>query len=331
MANNIGIFINNTNSEMKYNINLMNYNNLKNNFNSIIIVDIDSEYSTKLFNEIDNSVNNNILLKHNSNSNILDFDIEKTIFSIKDRDLSQFKNITFISDNYIYLNNLEDYFKYIDSRNIDLCSFTDSSEIEYHCQLYLFSINIKYIEIFKNFLESGINNDRFIYEFPKIFEKKIPFLKTAYLQDNLNKNVFNNSDLYKYFSINDILPIISISALNNYKNNYKYMVFDKIPDFFDITIYRRNDDLKNFSDDFLYKHFLQYGQYEFRIYSIDENINFILPLYIRDKLKQNNLLYFFDIDNGFNIYNYKNSNNNLGNLNEQDAILHWIESNINKN
>ena len=328
MANNIGIFINNTNSEMKYSINLNNYNNLKDNFNSIIIVDEDNSFSTKLFNEIDISSNNNIYLKHNSNTNILDFDIEKIIFSIKERDLSEFKNITFISDNYIYLNNLEDYFNYINSRNIDLCSFTDSSEIEYHCQLYLFSINTKCIEIFKKFLKSEINNHRFIYEFPKIFDKKIPFLKIAYLEDNLNKNIFHNNDLYKYFIINDILPIISLYVLKNYKDNFKYTIFDKIPDFFDITIYRKNEDLANFSDNFLYKHFLQYGQYEYRNYSNDDNINFILPSYIRQILEKNNLLYFFDINYGFNVYNYKKSYSDLTNLNEKEVIFHWIEYGI---
>ena len=30
MSNNLGIFINNTNSEVKYSINIINYNNLKN-------------------------------------------------------------------------------------------------------------------------------------------------------------------------------------------------------------------------------------------------------------------------------------------------------------
>ena len=62
---NLGIFLNNTNSEIKYNINLVNFNNLKNNFDKIILVDIDNEYSNRL----------NTILK-SSNENIVSYNID---------------------------------------------------------------------------------------------------------------------------------------------------------------------------------------------------------------------------------------------------------------
>ena len=58
---NIGIFLNNTNSEIKYNINLVNFNNLKNNFDKNIVVDIDNEYSNRL-NTILKNTNENIIV-----------------------------------------------------------------------------------------------------------------------------------------------------------------------------------------------------------------------------------------------------------------------------
>jgi hypothetical protein len=328
MTHNIGVFLNNTNSETKYITNLNNYNKLKDNFDSIIIVDEYNYFSNKLFDDIksiQSEINNHVYLKYNSNNNLTDFNIEKVLYAIKDRDFSQFKNITFISDNYIYLNKLEDYFDYINSRPIELCSYTDSTEGEYHCQLYLFSINTKCIEIFINFLTVEINNKNFMYEFPKIFKKNIPFLKIAHIQDNLNKNIFYNNELYEYYILNNILPIINISMLKDYRHNYNYTLYSNIPDNFDIDIYKTNEDLKNFSNDFLYKHFLEYGQFEFRKYSNNDNINFILPSYIRLKLEQNNLLYLFDVENDFNIYNYRKKYNDLKKLNEQSLIFHWID------
>ena len=48
MSKKIGIFINNTDSIIKYKININNYNNLKQNFIIIIIIDINSKYANNL-------------------------------------------------------------------------------------------------------------------------------------------------------------------------------------------------------------------------------------------------------------------------------------------
>jgi hypothetical protein len=336
MANNLGIFLNYTNSEVKYNINLNNYNNLKDNFKCIIVVDEDNEISDKLLENIkemvnnskkdliNNTINDTIHIKYNSSNKYLD--IEKIIFTLKDRDCSSYNNIVFISDSHIYLNSLKDYFDYINNYNIDLCSYNDSSENEYHCQLYLFSIKSKCINNFLNFIELEKDNPKFIYKFPKIFEKSIPFLKIAYIQDNSYKNIFYNKNLYKYFVKNDILPVIDLVLLNDYTNTYNYSTFEILPNNFDLEIYKSNEDLKNFSDNFLYNHFLEYGQFEFRKYSDDEdNINFILPSFIREKLKENNLLQFYDVPDDFNLYSYKKKYKDLEDLDENRLIMHWIK------
>ena len=56
IMNNLGVFLNNTDSELKVSINLHNYNILKSNFNSVIINDIDNNFSQKLKNII--NINN---------------------------------------------------------------------------------------------------------------------------------------------------------------------------------------------------------------------------------------------------------------------------------
>ena len=51
-------------------------------------------------------------------------------------------HITFINDNYIYCSDLNEYFNYINTHDLDLCSYTDSTENIYHYQFYLFTIKI---------------------------------------------------------------------------------------------------------------------------------------------------------------------------------------------
>ena len=150
------------------------------------------------------------------------------------------------------------------------------------------------------------------------------YLKIGYLENNLNINIFNNNNFYKYLFENNILPVISILSLLFLKNNYNYTIHNNIPDDFDINIYKLHEDLKSFSNEYLYKHFVNYGQYEGRIYNNTNTHNCILPQYIRDYLEQENLLYYFDIPCKFNIYNYKKNNSELENLNDTELVIHWI-------
>ena len=161
--NNLGIFLNNTDSEMKLKINKYNFNKLKDNFDTIIILDIDNIFSKNLKNIINTKniikyILNNNFIKNNEDE--INYDkikcISQDLLNINHQNTNY---ITFISDNYIYLEDLQEYFEYIDKHNLDFYSFTDSTENFYHYELYLFSINSKVINNFINFIKEYTQNN----------------------------------------------------------------------------------------------------------------------------------------------------------------------------
>ena len=332
--NHLAIFLNNTDSEIKYNINLHNYNILKNNFENIIIEDIYNDYSIKLKNDIFNtdsekiikcSINNEILKNNAEDLNLykLKF-IFKNIIDMPEFPFNNYKYITFISDNYIYLNSLKEYFDYINLHNLDFYSFSDSTERRYHHQNYLFSIKSDYI---KEFI-AEINKRHKTFRVENIFSNKISFLKVAYIKDNIEKNIFFNDELYIKLLSNNLLPIVNISRLIHMKLEYYNNKYTSIPNIFKEYIYRSNEDLKDFPIEELHKHFIYFGQYEFRKFSDEE---FILPIEIRTKLNRINLLNYFDVPYGFDIYKYRDLNEDLKNLSKKDIMLHWINYGVYEN
>jgi hypothetical protein len=333
----LGIFLNNTNSELKYKTNLNNYNNLKNNFNSVIICDIENDYSLKLKNNIENNtlkyfVNNNFI---NSNDNIYN----TMLYVLNNIDIDIFDYVTFINDNFIYCYDMKDFFNYFKIHDLDLCSYTDSTEVIYHYQLNFFSINTRNIDILNSFLENLKNDILSKYNFHNLFNKKFPFLKIAYINENLNKNIFCNDTIYEFYMNNNLLPIINIDRLISLKNNFKINIYLKIPNDFDLNIYKNEAKIldeyadKDEDETFIYNHFLKYGQFEIIKYK-NNNKNYnnaILPEFIRNKLKICKLLYLFDIPDDFNTSKYKILNNDLNNLNEAELIKHWVNYGKNEN
>ena len=329
MKENLGIFINNTINNKKLDINIINFNNLKNNFDAFIITDVNNRYSKELKNNITNNNLNIIsytLINNDNNSNNILYILNNKNINI----FNKYKYITFINDNYIYCNNLLEYFKYIHCHNLDFYSFSDSTEDEYHYNLYLFSIKYNNINIFKTYLES--NNDiKFIL---KLFDKKMSYLKLGYLDTNYQLNIFNNEYLFKFLFEKDILPILSLDKLHNYLSqySYKYNKFVRIPSNFNFNIYREYEDLKDFSNEELSNHFINYGQYEHRTYTnLNNYIQYVLPDFIRKKIKSLNLLKYFDIPDNFDLYYYKENNNDILNMTEKELILHWIDYGVNEN
>jgi len=157
----------------------------------------------------------------------------------------------------------------------------------------------------------------------------MPFLKIAYLKNNIDNNIFYNITFFYELIKNKILPIINLNMLFTIKNNFKYTYYKSIPSNFDIDIYRlSNSDLINYKDNELYKHFLNYGQYEFRKYS---KYNYILPKYLRFYLKEYDLLNYFDVPEDFNVFKYRENNNDLTNLNIKDLLIHWVNYGIYEN
>jgi hypothetical protein len=320
----LGIFINNTNSDNKYYINLNNFNKLKDNFSKIIIFDNVSEFSDNLKKSIINETKiykyllNNISIDNNN-----DINIEKLFFVLKEVNSEYFNYITIINDNYIYCDKLTNYFKYVKEHKLDFYSYTDSSEEFYHYQLYLITFNISFINNVLDYLNNYKNSSNILIDLPLIFNTKISYLKVAYIESNIQKNIYYNDTLFEYYLKNNILNVLSINKLNNIINNSKNTIHIDIPDNFDINIYKNHEDLKDFDDDFLYQHFLQFGQFEIRNYSKN---NYILPQYIRDNLsKCANILTIFDMPDDFNIYNYKKLNNDLKDMNRNEILLHWLK------
>ena len=325
--NNLAIFLNNTDSEIKLKLNEYNFNKLKNNFDYIIIFDIDNVFSKNLKNQINNKNIIKYILNNNSiknNEDDLNYNKIKSILpDLSNINYDNINYVTFISDNYIYLEDLQEYFEYINKHNLDFYSFTDSSEIDYHFQLYLFSINYKvinkFLHIFNEYNEYNENNFHLMIH--KLFDRKMPYLKIAYVLNNIEKNIFYNDDIYKNLLKSYLLPIISINKLIKIQQNFKYLIYNKIPKNFDLSIYSLHEDLKNLSKDKLYDHFLNYGQFELRKYS---KFEYILPCYLRQYLIKENLITLFDLPDNFDIYKYIEDNPKLVNFNKFDHFMYWL-------
>ena len=343
MYKSLGIFLNNTNSEVKFKINLINYDNFITNFDHIIIIDTNNIYSENFKNLImneSNESNKKIIidkyeLTNKFTENIeMDVNIEKILFALENINYSEFNYITIINDNYLYYKNTISYFNYVKDHDLDFYSMSDSSENKYHHQLYLFTIKSKFINKFINYINKNKYDISVQFNIHTIFKKSNVYLKLAYLENNKNCNIFYNDYLYEHFISNNVLPIININRLYLLKNNYEYTfnIFSTIPKSFDIEVYRLYNDLKDFSDDDLKKHFLNYGQYEYRTYNRFNNyVNYILPVFIREQLKKLDLLNYFDIPDSFNLYYYKKFNKDLSHLNENELILHWLNYGVYEN
>ena len=343
MTKKIGIFINNTDSIIKYKININNYNNLKQNFTIIIIIDINTKYSNNLKSYIEKDTEYFIyyfILEKNCSF------IEKIQYIYDNINFSslEYKYLTFIEDNYIYLDSFKKYFTYVNDHNLDACPYYDSSEKDYHYGVFLYSINKKTSLKFSDYIKTNIINDDYInyINYINLFFNSIKnikiksFLKIAYVDCNIGYNIFKNIEYLEFLVENNFISLISLETIEFIKNDYTFYEYTNIPNDFDINIYKEYDDLSTYSESFLHNHFLKHGQFEFRkfkknIYDDKINTNYILPNFIRKKLHNLNILYYFDLPYEFNIFNYKNINHDLSKFTINELILHWVNNGIYEN
>lgn len=341
-----GIFINDTTDNIKLQTNISNINNLKDNFNSIIIVDSLNNYSKDFKNIVKNMFLNDEKLINIHLLNDLPYEkVDKWLYALTNIELKEYDYIVFLDDNYIYCDKLLDYFNYLDSRDLNLCPYTDSTDKEYHFDLYLFAINIISIYKFINFIVKMKKNKVDIINNKEVYnnilynilnylkdDKNIPFLKIGTVESNKNKNIFLTTDyFYKHLMETNELPIINIDSIKIEKTDDKFIIFDEIPPDFDIDFYREsNSDLVSYDNKFLEDHFLEFGQFENRRYKRNDTI-FYLENFIRDKLRVCNLLQYFDFPDNFNIYNYRKLNPDLNHFNNNDLINHWFNYGIYEN
>ena len=325
---NIGIFINNTQHKKHLEINFHNVKILSGHFNKIYIVDEKNDFTELLYNRLRSlSQFQNMIFKEKNNNFQKMNDIIKQIKS------EEFKTITIINDNYIYLQPLKKYFEFVENSDYEIISYTDSSEIFYHLQMNIISLKKDTFHKFENLIEDFSSRQHFdlnllhldyLKEINHLYSKKGIFCKTAYIESVFKKNIYlENNDHYYYLLENNILPIIDVKLLENLINKYDHndFVFKKIPHDFDINIYKSYDDLKEYDEDFLKVHFIEHGQFECRKYKKHEKI---LPSILFNKLNKLKLVHYFDFPENFDFYVYKNQNEDLKKLNKLDLKNHWI-------
>ena len=331
MYESAGIFLNNTNNNIKLDVNLSNINLLFEHFDKIFVIDNNKNFNDNIKSNFNN--NNNKILFFN-----VDFEdeIEKIIY-LFDK-FYNFNSITFIDDNFILLNDLKDYFNYVKNTNYNIYSYTDSTEDFYHLQTNIFSIKK---DLYKNFYElcnntlktrGNINKKIYKNNFNKgltnLEINKGVFIKVAYMEINYGKNIYSEyNNYYEELLKNNILQIISYNLIKYFDNkfNNQNFVYKKIPDNFEIKIYKSYDDLKEFDEGFLKNHFIEHGQFECRKFSLD---NTILPKILYEKINNLKLIKYFDFPENFdfNIYKYKNDDLNI--LNKLQLKKHWFEYGI---
>ena len=326
---NIAFFVNNTTNKKYLDINYNNIKNTHNNFDEVYICDEKNEYSETLDGKLKNIRNKKDFLYFDKNNTFQKIDnLIKKVENYKDID-----SLTIILDDYIYLNNLQNYFDFTFTSNYDLVSFTDSTEIFYHLQINLLTIKKNSLNFFKNLIGDFSSKKLYDYnllslDFLKELTNKITnrtaYCKTAYIESVEKKNIYlSNSEYYYYLLSREILPIINVKFLENLVKEYdsKELVHKKIPLDFDIEVYRSYEDLTNFEDEFLKKHFLEHGQFECRKYKKSE---MILPKILWEKLNKVKLIKYFDFPENFDFYSYRDKNDDLKKLNKIDLKKHWI-------
>ena len=326
---NIVFFINSTINKKNLDINYHNIKITHNNFDEIYICDEKNDFSEELDLKTKNFRNKKDFLYFNKNNTFQKIDnVLKKV-----EDLKNIDSLTIILDDYIYLNNLQSYFDFAFTSSYDLISFTDSTEIFYHLQINLLTIKKVSINFFQNLIGEFSSKKLYDYnllslDFLKELTGKIlnrtAYCKTAYIESVEKKNIYlSNSEYYYYLLSREILPIINVKFLENLVNEYdnKELVHKKIPLDFDIEVYRSYEDLNNFEDDFLKKHFLEHGQFECRKYKKSE---MLLPKILWEKLNKVKLVKYFDFPENFDFYNYRDKNDDLKKLNKIDLKKHWI-------
>ena len=326
---NIAFFINNTNNKKNLDINYHNIKITHNNFDEIYICDEKNDFSENLELKIKNFRNKKDFLYFDKNNTFQKIDnILKKV-----EDLKNIDSLTVILDDYIYLNNLQNYFDFAFTSSYDLISFTDSTEIFYHLQINILTIKKDSINFFQNLISDFASKKLYDYnllslDFLKELTAKIlnrtAYCKTAYIESVEKKNIYlSNSEYYYYLLSRDILPIVNVKFLDNLVNEYdnKELVHKKIPLDFDIEVYRSYQDLTNFEDEFLKKHFLEHGQFECRKYKKSE---MLLPKILWEKLNKVKLIKYFDFPENFDFYSYRDKNDDLKKLNKIDLKKHWI-------
>lgn len=156
-------------------------------------------------------------------------DFGKWLYLLKNKMyVNKYKKIIFTNDSYIITDNIDNYLNNVMNLNYDLYGYNDSSEIKYHYQSYLFSIDrnsiakyINFCAVYNIFVNSFY--DLIIhYELNLLnyFDDHKCYLKIA---DKIpTKNIFFTCDgLYEKLLNEKLLPFIKIKRISD--KNPKYI------------------------------------------------------------------------------------------------------------
>jgi hypothetical protein len=149
-------------------------------------------------------------------------DFGKWIHGLSQLEYSSYKNVLFTNDSFIITSSIDNYLQNMVMKNYDLYGFTDSTEIIYHYQSYLFYINVshvdKLIDLFQDKYDyiQTFQDVIMNYELPlqSHFTNKDCYLKIGSLTENQGKNVFFVNDaLYKILYNSQLLPIVKVKRV----------------------------------------------------------------------------------------------------------------------
>lgn len=151
------------------------------------------------------------------NNHYLDFG--KWIHTLRNTEYSCYSNIVFTNDSYVLTGPIDSYLQKMYEKNYELYGFTDSTEIKYHYQSYLFYIQSSQIHKLTELFMNHVNDihvawDVVLYyelNLESMFSNKSCHLKIGDIEKNMRKNIlFVNDSLYEELLCLGYLPIIKV-------------------------------------------------------------------------------------------------------------------------
>lgn len=214
---------------------LSNLDKIINKVDGVMIVDsIDTKYSEKIKTIILGKYGSNKILCYEQIPNDKYVDFGKWMFLINKYQnvIMKFDNTVFMNDSFFITTNLDLYFDQI--KDYDMYGMTDSHEIQYHYQSYLFTIKTNKLNVFIDLYKKSENVitcfqdviENYEIKLCDLFDNKNNYIKTSKL---VNNNIFCFSNMKKFNDLveKDLLPIIKIKMFKNNEMCYKYDIMYK--------------------------------------------------------------------------------------------------------
>lgn len=150
------------------------------------------------------------------NNNWIDFG--KWKYVLENIDYSNYDFITFTNDSFSIFHPVQFYFNLASNQNKEIYAYTSSSEVKYHFQSYLFTIQKEAINKFKHYLQTKIikysiriNAIHLELHLIDVFQSRDCFLDIGKI--NKQNIFFTNNDLYLQLFACKLLPFIKLKRL----------------------------------------------------------------------------------------------------------------------